>query len=623
MSSLRGHGAIGVCVVVLAGCNPAGGFVSAGNALVPDQKSYLEQGGTRLIAGSFYDLHLGIQPKVAAYLTARPGQRGDGGRALSVIDAQHQSQCQLSDVAAYDADFARRDMPALTIGYLESSDDSGQGALRFADPLCHPLGLSVPSASWPPLDATAKNGFAVRSAGGLSFADVALDSVRPLVSSFVAAYPLASEVADGGYLFEWVVQGDGQVVLFDQTWHEQARFGSGVDGVAIPNGYTQPEFSAYYTDSAGLHALELFPLAPDTDTDKLVEPGACQVHPGYRGSDGLDSFEGVVYHSPCSDPALVTRTGRIRYQFAIAGDPSLTRVLITRSDMPLVATLSDPVPGTSRGSLSIATPSAFSSDTSDELEPLDSLYAPLPLGTEYPIADGVEYAWLQWASVPYALANSDGTSGDLITFDVSVDASDPQMVIGPTLLASQVLITSEIADKDHTYPDLNYDELLINAAGGVADLAAPCRSDCAGVHVSAPRVPIHGFLAQHDDYFTTSVESRWQGLLLTDFDGASGTLHLAQYWQDDTSTMPVLATGVAPGKFALLDQMQLPGAAFISNVDAASGAGRLEYDNVDLGFRATIHEGVSELLPVLWPESGLIFVVPSGSDAGIWVSIAK
>src|SRR4051812_32812359 len=131
MGSLRGRVApwlfTGSCLGSLAGCDVAGGFQNAGNAIAPDQKSYLELGGTQLVAGSFYDVHLGILPRVGAYLTARPGHRGDGGRALSVIDAQRQSECRLADVAGYDADFARRGWPSLLLGYLEAPDSSGVG----------------------------------------------------------------------------------------------------------------------------------------------------------------------------------------------------------------------------------------------------------------------------------------------------------------------------------------------------------------------------------------------------------------------------------------------------------------------------------------------------------------
>ncbi|HEY2410461.1 MAG TPA: hypothetical protein VGI10_30860 [Polyangiaceae bacterium] len=620
----------GFAATLLVACNVTKGFSDAANDLVPEQKSYLEPGGEPLVPGTFHDLRLAIKQGSSAYLTARPGQAGDAGRSLDVIDIQHQSLCELPNVAEYDTDFVKRLTPSPLIAYLEASDDSGQGTLRFADPACRLSALSVPGASWPPIDvidsawppigASAVSGFAVRVGSALVAVDPFQGVSRTLVNTFTEAHPFVAwdSVA---YHIEWLVVGDGQVIVYDPTWQEIERFGSGVDGLALEFGLANPTIDARFTDVSGLHRLTLNPAQASLDMDTLLEPGACQAHLGSR-PDYAYFQDQVLYRSPCGDSShLIFRSDKMRFQFDVDADPSLAQIAVFSSPiLPLLAFLKGPVTGSRRGELEIAVPSDVSALDGSVPPSLTALKAPLSAGTQWALAQNAELDSIAWTEDLYAIVDSDGTSGEIARFNLDTTNG---AVLARSALAEQVLLQLPDALPPHqprrSYPNLLSDLLLANATSNTADLVAFCDCYSSSFQSYASQVPIHGFMSYTDDTFYTGKKPNWVALVLAGFDGSAGTLSA---WSDGALPLK-LATGVTPGKFASLEPIELLGAAFISGWNEQSGAGLLEYVNAELGVRQPIHAGVSELIPVFWPESGVLFVVPNGDDAGIWFTLAK
>jgi hypothetical protein len=64
----------------------------------------------------------------------------------------------------------------------------------------------------------------------------------------------------------------------------------------------------------------------------------------------------------------------------------------------------------------------------------------------------------------------------------------------------------------------------------------------------------------------------------------------------------------------------LPGIAYLTGYDAQNDVGRLEYRNLELGFTATVSDGVQNYLST---RATVIYSVPLGAAAGIWVVRAR
>jgi hypothetical protein len=60
----------------------------------------------------------------------------------------------------------------------------------------------------------------------------------------------------------------------------------------------------------------------------------------------------------------------------------------------------------------------------------------------------------------------------------------------------------------------------------------------------------------------------------------------------------------------------VPAIGYFTHYDEPSDTGRLDYRNLELQFTATVSEGVADYLST---PGGLIYSVPYGDGAGIWV----
>ena len=67
----------------------------------------------------------------------------------------------------------------------------------------------------------------------------------------------------------------------------------------------------------------------------------------------------------------------------------------------------------------------------------------------------------------------------------------------------------------------------------------------------------------------------------------------------------------------------LPGFAYIGNYDAKALTGTLFVQNVDLDSTLTVAHGVSDFVATNYPLPGILYTVPTGTNAGIWFARAK
>jgi hypothetical protein len=118
--------------------------------------------------------------------------------------------------------------------------------------------------------------------------------------------------------------------------------------------------------------------------------------------------------------------------------------------------------------------------------------------------------------------------------------------------------------------------------------------------------------------------------LFSDFDGSLGTLSIgeevcppdppncaARYFAPN----PV-AYGVRHPRHRLFNEIGawLPAIGYLTAFDEAQATGRFEYRNLELGFTSIVSEGVSDFLIA---GNGILYAVPFGAGAGIWLARAK
>jgi len=111
-------------------------------------------------------------------------------------------------------------------------------------------------------------------------------------------------------------------------------------------------------------------------------------------------------------------------------------------------------------------------------------------------------------------------------------------------------------------------------------------------------------------------------------EGTEGTLAVAGPNQDTTVlddqrleplySSTTVAEGVHDTRNGFMSD--LPGLVFFTHYDTRSATGQLEYSNQELGFSAIVSEGVADYVQ---PGSGLLYSVPYGDAAGIWLVRAK
>jgi hypothetical protein len=137
-----------------------------------------------------------------------------------------------------------------------------------------------------------------------------------------------------------------------------------------------------------------------------------------------------------------------------------------------------------------------------------------------------------------------------------------------------------------------------------------------GLSVVSRRVPPHGFKARDP-------KNRWTAII-DDFSDKIGTLSITASTLDFAEAarapapppaLEVIARGVLWDSRARFVPA-VPGIAYFTNYDQTRDIGRLDYRNLELRFTATISEGVAAYLET---PGGLIYSVPFGDGAGIWV----
>jgi hypothetical protein len=562
-----------LCLVTGPGCDIVQGFRNAGDAIFPPEQTYLDVPGFVLVKGPYRGLEFAAGSDL--FLLARTSDPNDD--ALYGMRYADPKPCTLANVGRHQAGHGTFAGPAM-IGYFEAnagcSDPSNcpeAQVLHFADATCKNYALTLPGAALP-MDER-PSGFAVLSAGDWVLVD-------PVAGISHMLTPAVQDIRGGVLPGVNIVLSGGRLDAFSSDWTEIGWFGNSV--VAYVN--SGPGF--FFEDASGIHRLS---PSGATLSDTIIDPSGC--HLAAPSSPGATE-SWVTYDSPCADPKLVAY-GVSSTKTSDLGLPLSPDNLVLAPAWPNMG--GDPA----------TDPFFFLYLNDRDASYLGTLILRTPDDVEHPLGTN---AALDGVTV---ISNSTGTWGYAL-IGVQPYPANPSIGMGTLIRFSGDGSTEEVAHQVVRGPS----DLIVNFDGHSADFALP--SDT-GVSVVAQHVP-------PGTYRYREAKGRWSAVL-SDYDGSGATLSVTtsdlSFFNSALTMGPapsfdVLARGVFPRGTAFLTS--LPGISYVTNFDRASATGRLQYRNLELGFTATVSDGMSDYIST---DDGIIYSVPFGERAGIWLVRAR
>ncbi len=564
------------CSPALLGCDIVQGFQNAGDALFPPVKTYLDAPGYRLVSGGYRYMTLIASDEL--FLIARSSKDGDTG--LYSMRYADPRPCAIPDVGRYWAG----GNAALERAYIAHFPaGKSQGTLSFSDEACHVSAFTLPEAELPPVamidppqpvskDNPPTRSLVLRSQGNLVALSADAESAELLLEN---AGPTLTGVGSLTFVYS-----GGTIVAFDDQWHEVQRFGDGVVAWGITGG------KLFYEETPGISRATLKSVngRPALDLELVAEQG-CEL--GFPSS----SQHWVSMLVPCEAGPIRIWDDRddTLVDYGIQADPRALRIVLPS--------------GVSRPDLERDALWSFFLRDIDYSVGLGTLFVRNLEREEIELG---ERAALERAAVSskddygYALVELDGERGRYLRWkpDGTIDT-----------LADDVL-------RDGT--GLDWAPLLVDWNGTTGALARIVDDHVEHVMEGVPRrhyayKDLHGRVA-----------------MFNDFDGTSGTLSIGVPTCDGGGTgcahpyftPSPIAHHVFHPRHDFLDSREdfLPGIAWLADYDSKRDTGRFEYRNLELGFTSIVNDGVSDFL---YAGNGLLYSVPFGDRAGLWLARAK
>lgn len=563
-------------------CNIVQGFRDAGDTLFPEVKTYLEAPGFRLVKGNFRGMSLVASSEL--FLIARPAD--EENTSLYSMRYADPKPCELRDVGRYWAG-GSEGLGRSYIAFFPGGQNGG--SLRFADEACHLSSYTLPAAELPPValieprqPVTRANpprkSLVLRSESNLVILAADAESSELLLER---AGGVLSGVGPGFFVHHLEKDTDiSKVAAFDEQWEPLGTFGDGVVAWGVTGG------KIFVEDGGGI-----FHVTP------TVTGGHAQGYTVERFAEGAcalgfpaPSQRWVTMYSPCDEQKLVLWDDR-EEKFVDLGFEAVPWAL------RLLSPVKTPRPDPAKDALWAfflrdMDASGFGTLVVRNLEAEEHV-----LG---------EHAALDRASVNeddtygYALTNVGPDTGDLVRWEPS----------GTTeTLASGVL-------REGT--GVSWAPLIVDWDGTSGTSAHLVEGRLERLLERVPR--------RHFAY--TDIHGRVA--LFNEFDGESGTLSIgspvcpagASDCTDKYYAPTPIARNVFHPRHDFLDKDEdfLPGIAYLADYDIETDTGRFEYRNLELGFTSAINEGVADFM---YAGNGLLYSVPYGDGAGIWLARAK
>jgi hypothetical protein len=364
----------------------------------------------------------------------------------------------------------------------------------------------------------------------------------------------------------------GRLEVFGSDWKSQGAFGKDVETVVKTNA------GVLYLDASGLRRLSAG-ADKATTKDELLAADACNLE--------MADDTWATFHAPCAEGrlhALREASGDI-YDLELDADPRYLRLWPARGSAGRDPT-TDPFWF------------VFLRDVSSSL---GTFVVRDPQGVERVIGENAtlnhwDLVESDAPSYGYALVNVEGGVGDYLYWNT--EGETRTLARGVYSRAGRLL-----ADWD----------------GSSGNLAVRSGDRLA---IVAERVPNDGFEFSDSSGEWTVLFHDWQGDSgrLSRF---AGTLDsLASTALDAPFAAPELEQVAASVGFSTTVSLGalLPGTMFLADYEAATGTGRLSYENAELRFKATVDFGVSDYLVT---SDYLLYTIPFGEDQGIWLTTGK
>ena len=561
----------------LTGCDVVQGFKNAGDALFPPVKTYLDAPGYRLVEGGYRDLILLTSSEL--FVLARSAKQSD--TALYSVRYAVPNGCSIPEVGHFWAG-GKIEIGAAWIAYFH--DNTNFGTLSFADTRCRVSPLTLPDAELPkdtyitPPDGDAKGRMQllVRSEGRLLKVDPELASYEVVAEK--ADYVLPG-VGKGGVS---VVIGDGRVQTYDRDWKYIDSFADGVTALAPVDG------SLFVESPAGIQRAT--PVShdgkPAIDLELISADGCKLGFPNW-------SQHWLAFMEPCDSPPR-------------GDDPKLAILdLDTHETTYPSFTVDDPRALTltvRAGTVEPPTPDAGVWAFFLRNDGTGTLVARSPDGKELVLGQNAALEKTKLDPTEdygYALVSVSESVGRFVRWDFEGHV---------TTLGENVMRDS---------PNVSFADLTMDYDGTAGTLAQLVNGELVPV---LERVPTQRFAYK---------DVNGRQALFSDFDGKNGTLSIGelactpgtdcarQYYVPHA-----VARGVHQYSHAFLDETEafLPGIGFLDQYDDELRTGRFQYSNLELEFTSIVSEGVSDFT---YAGNGILYAVPYGEGAGIWLARAK
>lgn len=565
---------LGACLVA---CDIVQGFQHAGDALFPPVKTYLDVPGYRLVDGGYRNLDFVSGREL--YLLARPARADDD--TLYSMRYADPKPCALPDVGRYWAD-SNNELTSTWIAYFH--EDTGHGTLRFADTRCRSSSLVIEDADFPfgfrnwqgsngPVTPESSRNLLLRAGGDLLVVDPAQATVETLLENAGGALQNV-----GGSRLN-VFASNGRLAVFDAHYRFVDFVGQGLVSFGAMGG------RLYFEDANGIQRLNSQPAGEDgvSISTMPVDADGC-------GLAFPSSERRLAYFSPCAERRLVLWNEAT----------SMAEETDLQTDPWLLMLLPDPK--------RMGNPTA-------PLEPFFAFYLrdvdwERGVGTLVLRARGAEEvvigagAAMERTSIDsqgeygYALVDVEGEVGRYVRWDLDGTVTE---------LATNVL-------REAASP--SWATLLMDWTGTYGTLAQVHQGVVRPIMERAPRRR-HAY--EDGEYVA----------LYNDYDGINGTLSLGVEVCPDPPgcsgryyTPQPIAYNVRQNRHRLLNESEefLPGVGYLTDYDEVTNTGRFEYRNLELEFTSIVNEGVSEFLVA---GNGILYAVPFGERAGIWLTRAK
>ncbi len=466
--------------------------------------------------------------------------------------------CKIPGVGRYWSSGLPTDYPAQIV-YLPG--DERRGTVHFADARCKVHSLTLEDAELPIDEGHA--GLLMFSGSSLLLVDPPKGTKHEIANGVQAMY------MNGPGAHYLIVNGELRAYAVG-TWDPIGSTGENVIAVRGLGG------AFMYEDSTGVHSVfAVNATGTPVLTVEDVDPEGCRI--------GWVSGSVMAYYSPC--PAPGTDLGTVPVSL-YDSTKSRTTHLDYVADPYYFSLERDPKVSASDAKLeddyfyySLRTPQ----------EAGGTLVVRTPEGEEFPLGQAARLERTRLSDdgkFGYAIIDAPGETGRLVRwqFDGTVET-----------VATDVLYSSG--------------DLIVNWNGAVGDRA---RLDSDGeLEILLEHVP-------RRDYEYQDQSRRWRAIL-DDSNGITGTLSIDSSGSRTFANKRVIARGVRHPRHQFLDVV-LPGIAYISNYDAETDTGLLEYNNLELGFRGVVSEGVADFIP---SGNGILYSVPFGATRGVWIARAQ